>query len=166
MGLRLAPLCAPVGLLVFLLPPEAAKALHQELWPQEWQQVTIPGSSEPPSAPGGRQPGEEQHRPAGVGRRRPRPPGAQRHSPGVRRTPGDSDANAGGITLGASSLGTHGVVIPLQPPSHSSWGSPPALSGKTPLEAQAEPRQPVGLFMKLRSAAVYSDTPGFFPPLL
>lgn len=69
MGLRLAPLGTAVRLLVLLLPPETAKALHQELWPQERQQVTMPGPLEPPSAPGGGGPGEVQHQPAGVWRR-------------------------------------------------------------------------------------------------
>lgn len=34
MGLRLAPLGAAVRLLVLLLPPETAEALHEELWPR------------------------------------------------------------------------------------------------------------------------------------
>lgn len=35
MGLRLAPLGAPVWVLVLLVPPETAEALHESLWPQE-----------------------------------------------------------------------------------------------------------------------------------
>lgn len=75
-GLRLAPLSAPVWVLVLLVPPEAAETLHEEPWPQEQRQVTIPRAVEPVSAPGGREPGEAQHQPQVWGTWQPQPPRA------------------------------------------------------------------------------------------
>lgn len=115
MGLRLAPLSAPVWVLVLLVSPETPEALHEELWPQEQRQVTIPRPVEPVSAPGGREPGEARHQPAGVGH-----PAAsatkslktQPVSPGVPA--GGPHPNTGWVTLRASSRLRTRRAIPLQ----------------------------------------------------
>ena len=130
MGLRLPPRGASVWVLVFLVPPEAAEPLHEELWPQERGQVSMPGLAGAVSASGGQGPGEALHQPAGVGPESSEMPRALKPQPG-------RPANAGGATLGASSRGT-GQAVPPQgflPEGHSAvfTSAPPAPQPERPL---------------------------------
>lgn len=97
------------------------------------------------------------------GARRPRPPRAQRHRLGGRRTPGTRlPRQEGSPTWGRRPQDTRWGGIPLQPPSHGSWGSRrPEVAGRLRTDAQAEPHS---LRVCLRSRVL--GHPRAFPPLL